>query len=121
MAADRNPDVMELVQERLQDDHDYSTKELKTAAEEIDEDIEELSLRQFNARYPLQVRRQVATDGAEEAETEDATTDEGSLRPAVRQALLDFARDVTGAEDWARVVDVVTSVDEYVDRVMAET
>lgn len=118
MAADRNPDVMELVQERLQDDRDYSTKELKTAAEEIDEDIEELSLRQFNARYPLQVRRQMAADGTE---TGDTTTAEGSLRPAVRQALLDFARDVAGAGNRARVVDVVTSVDEYVDRVMAET
>lgn len=217
MAEDRNPDVMEMVEETLRDDPDYSTKDLKLKAEEIDGDIEDLSIRQFNARYPLQVKRRLAAeegasgdggrgesargteaegdaggggtagagDGAsaedarervfemieealrddpdvtndvlqeraaeidpaiadlssrsfharyplqvkrrmaaereeEESEEEPAVETGGraDLRAAVRDVLLDFAKDVAGAEDRGEVIEVLTSVDGYVDRVM---
>lgn len=208
MATDRNPEVMEMVERELREDPDISNKDLKLKAEEIDEDVENLSARQFNARYPLQVKRKLATDedgagagerteegtesgdggerdaepseesrqkvfrmiedaleedpdvsndelqeraaeidpaiadlsarsfharyplqvkrqmtaareeeGAAEGE-EEATAGREELREAVRQELLDFARDVAGADDRGGVIDVLTSVDEYVDRVM---
>ncbi|MDP2496499.1 MAG: hypothetical protein Q8W44_00765 [Candidatus Palauibacterales bacterium] len=211
MATDRNPDVMEMVEQELRENPDVSNKDLKLKAEEIDEEIEDLSARQFNARYPLQVKRKLASDEAErtqegaeaaedddgaeaededrqpsdearqevfsmieealeedpdvsndelqeraaeiepsiadlsarsfharyplqvkrqmtsarkkeeapeEGETESASRDE--LRASVRQALLDFARDVAGASDRGDVIDVLTSVDQYVDRVMEQ-
>lgn len=203
MATDRNPEVMEMVEESLRDDPDYSAKDLKLKAEEIDEGIEDLSVRQFNARYPLQVRRKLsaedgdspgsrpadAGDGEESGEgsaeetkekvlemieaalrenpdvsndvlqeraaeidpsigelssrsfhardplqvkrqmaSERKEEEEGAkqqaagdgLRAAVRRELLEFARDVAGAEDRGKVIDVLTGVDEYVDRVMEE-
>lgn len=56
MAADRNEDVMEMVEEELRKDPETSNQELREKAEEIDSDIADLSARQFNARYPLQVK-----------------------------------------------------------------
>ena len=209
MATDRNPDVMEMVEQELRENPDVSNKDLKLKAEEIDEEIEDLSARQFNARYPLQVKRKLASDeeertqeGAEAAEDDDGAEDEDrqpsdetrqevfsmieealeedpdvsndelqeraaeiepsiadlsarsfharyplqvkrqmtsarkkeeapeegetegasrdELRASVRQALLDFARDVAGASDRGDVIDVLTSVDQYVDRVMEQ-
>lgn len=42
-------------------------------------------------------------------------------RSAAREVLLDFARAVAGAEDGAEMIDVLASVDEYVDRVLKES
>ena len=219
MATDRNPDVMEMVERELRENPEVSNRDLKLKAEEIDEDVEDLSARQFNARYPLQVKRKLASDGdgsgdgdasadgepaeetAEPLEEEGAEEDGGevseetrqkvfsmieealednpdvpndelqeraaeiepsiadlparsfharfplqvkrqmtaaqkqeedgagagesagagkqeAIRATVRQALLDFARDVAGADDRGEVIEVLTRVDEYVDRVM---
>lgn len=114
MTVDRNEDVMEMVQETLREIPDASTQELKEKAEEIDDGIAELSARQFNARYPLQVKRQLK---AEQKEA-DPEPDEGKLRSVAREVLLDFARAVAGAEDRAEMIDVLACVDEYVDRVL---
>jgi hypothetical protein len=59
MAVDRNEVVMEMVEAELRRDPDTSNQQLRRKAEEIDEGIAELSARQFNAWYPLQVRRQL--------------------------------------------------------------
>lgn len=42
------------------------------------------------------------------------------LRDALRQTLIDFAIDVAGAEDRGEVIEVLTSVDHYVDRVISK-
>lgn len=119
MTVDRNERVMEMVEEALREDPDVSNDELQERASEIDPRIGELSPRSFNARYPLQVKRRLAGEQQEEEKpTGDAGADE--LRSAVRETLLDFAKDVAGAEDRVAVIDVLTNVDEYVDRVMAE-
>lgn len=195
MAVDRNPDVMKMVADALRENGEYSAAALKEKAEEIDPDIEELSVRQFNARYPLQAKRQLASEkGAgdgeagssdssesrsededvkeqvfemiretlrenpevstgelqeraakidpgvadlstrsfharyplqvkrpmtshEEKDTADAQREE-ELRETLRQTLINFAKDVAGAEDRGEVIDVLTEVDAYVDRVM---
>ena len=38
----------------------------------------------------------------------------------MRSALLSFAKKVAGAEELGQVIDVLTNVEEYVDRVMDE-
>lgn len=48
-----DPDVLEMVRRQLERDPPPSTAALYGRAAQINEDIYELSLRQFNARYPL--------------------------------------------------------------------
>lgn len=112
--------VFEMIEEALRENPEVGNDELQERAAEIDSSIGELSARSFHARYPLQVKRQMASEREDEEETttEAASGADDELRAAVRQALLDFARDVAGAEDRGRVIDVLMSVDEYVDRVV---
>lgn len=117
MAVDRNEQVMEMVEEALRENPDVSNQELQQRAAEIDPDVGELSARSFNARYPLQVKRKLS---AEEGEEETKVAEEDEFRSTVRETLLDFAKDVTGAKDRGKAIGVVTDVDKYVDRVMEE-
>mgnify|MGYP006296856447 CR=1 FL=1 len=122
MAVDRNPDVMEMVERELRENRDVSNRHLKRKAEEIDEGISELSTRQFHARYPLQVKRKLSSVKSEVEEKRGdgsrAPRESDERRDAVREALLDFAKAVAGARDRGEVIDVLTDVDEYVDRVV---
>lgn len=114
--------VFEMIEEALEEDPEISNEELQERAAEIDPAIGDLSARSFHARYPLQVKRQMTADrkeaqGEEGDETEESTG-RADLRAAARETLIDFARAVAGADDRGEVIDVLTSVDEYVDRVM---
>lgn len=127
--ADRDPKVMELVERELEKNPDVSTKELYRKATDASPKIGELSLRQFNARYPLQVKRQMAPSkpkkqrrsggasrGASGGSRQKAAG--GAVdREAVRSVLLELVKDVTAAEDRAAVVDVLAGIDGYVDKV----
>lgn len=112
---DRNERVMEMVEEELRDNPDVSNEKLQEQAAEIDPRIGKLSARSFNARYPLQVKRKLAAEDDEKAGTRSA---EDELRAKVRQTLLDFAKDYTGAGDRGEAIDVFRNVDEYVERVV---
>jgi hypothetical protein len=52
-----NEAVMEMVQSELQNDPDTSSTDLYDKARKMNRAIGRLSLRQFHARYPLQVKR----------------------------------------------------------------
>lgn len=90
----------------------------------VDREVRHLSLQQFNAKFPLQVKRRKARD----REGRNGGSPDGSRAPAgsddrrevVREALLDFAKAVAGADDRGDVINVLTGVDEYVDRVVEE-
>lgn len=113
--------IFRMIEEALEEDPDVANDELQERAAEIDPSIADLSARSFHARYPLQVKRQMtAGRKKEEEETETAAgrAEKEEVREAVRQTLLDFAKDVAGADDRGEVIDVLTSVDEYVDRVL---
>lgn len=119
MTIDRNERVMEMVEEALRENPEVSNDELQERASEIDPRIGELSARSFNARYPLQVKRKLATEREEKTDAEpSAESDE--FRSVVRETLIDFAKDVAGAEDRGEVIELVEDVDEYVDRVVAK-
>lgn len=126
--ADSNPKVMEMVEEELKKNGDISNAELLEKAAGIDAGIKSLSARQFNAMYPLQVkralkprkrtaRRKKATGGSKRA---NASRSPGAAteRDRVRSVLLELVKDIAGAEGKADVVDVVAGIDRYVDRVM---
>jgi hypothetical protein len=58
--AEVNTKVMDMIAEELKKNPDLSNKELFEKSIAIDKSIGKLSPRQFNARYPLQVKRNMA-------------------------------------------------------------
>lgn len=115
-----NEKVMKMVEEELRQNPGVSTKELFQKAVKIDKSVNGLSPRQFNALYPLQIKRRLAPRrprGATAARSRRRVVD----RAAVRAALLNFAMDIAAAEERADVIEVIGNVDQYVDRVIAAT
>ena len=159
---DANDRVMAMIEKELQANPEISNEDLRTKAEKLDDAVGRMSARQFNATYPLQVKRRLqpprrrsrkASKGAgTKKRGRPAGTGRKRGRPAkgaargraaaaagganiragraggpgdvargrVRAALLDFARDLASA-DGAGLVDVISGVDAYVDRVMKAT
>ena len=75
-----------------------------------------MTIRQFNATYPLQVKR------SQMPRSRRGGRPAGSRRAAdrerVRAVLLDLAREVAAADDKGRLVEVVGGMDRWVDRVL---
>lgn len=112
--------VFQMIEETLEENPNVSNEVLQERAAEIDPSIADLSARSFHARYPLQVKRQMSSvqEQEEEESTEEPTVERDEIRDELRETLLAFAKAVAGADDRGEVIDVLTSVDEYVDRVM---
>lgn len=129
--ADVDEKVMTFVEETLKKRPKIQLEELFEKAKGVSDSIRDLSKRQFNARYPLQVKRrrsqaskgkaprQKGVGGSRPAKR-DARGKRGPIGPreSVRQVFLQFATDITGAEDRKDLVRVLASVDAYVDQVL---
>lgn len=126
-----NEKVMEMVRNELDRNPDAENKELYRKAEEIDASIGDLSLRQFHARYPLQVKRKRAAKsrskkpgagrgggGRKTARKAAKAADASVDRETIRSTLLRFARDVSAAEGKAEMIDLLSKVDDYVEDVV---
>lgn len=123
-----NADVMKMIEDTIKKNPKVSNPELFEKAKEIDPSIAELTSRQFNARYPLQVRRRLAPSRPRRREepkqarprrarrrTEaEATPD----RAAIRGILLQFAKNIAAAENKADVVEAIGDIDRYIDRIL---
>jgi hypothetical protein len=132
---------MEMIAEELKKSPDISNKDLFEKAKSIDKGIAKLSPRQFNARYPLQVKRTLAPKkpaaprraargrGRKAAGAAAAGPGGGAAgvrkgaaggdaREKVRGVLLELARDVANAQGKGDVVDVIMGIDRYIDRVV---
>lgn len=131
--AEVKDEVMEMVREELDRNPDVENKDLYEKATEVDSSISDLTLRQFHARYPLQVKRQKAQKSGGGKKTKATTraktasgggsrgggTGSGVDRDRIRATLLQFAKDVSAAEGQASsLIDVLDSVDDYVDQVV---
>lgn len=116
--------VMELVEAELQKNPGASVDELFAKAKKVSSSIGKLSLRQFNARYPLQVKRRASQKkgGRKRKKTtrrrSQARASAGNGRDAVRAAFLSFASDLAAAQERKDLVKVLADVDKYVDRAM---
>lgn len=114
--------VMELVEDELKKNPGASTDELFEKAKKVSSSIGKLSLRQFNARYPLQVKRRKSQTSGRKTRRRGASRKKaaaaGDGREAVRHTLLSFASDLAGAQERKDLVKVLADVDKYVDRVM---
>lgn len=120
--ADVNPKVMSMVEDEIKKNKDVTTQELYEKAQKVDKGMAKLTARQFNARYPLQVKRRMKPRKARKAAPRRAKSKPktgGSRRggESVRDVLLQFAKDVVNADGKAAVVDVIASVDDYVGRI----
>lgn len=110
-----NEKVMKMVEEELKRNPSINTKELFQKALKIDKSIGELSARQFNALYPLQVKRRQAprrARGTAATQARRRTAD----RAAVRNVFLQFAMAIADAQDTADVIEVIGNVDKYVEQ-----
>jgi hypothetical protein len=116
--------VMQFVEKELEKNPELPTAELFEKAKKVDTGVAGLSLRQFNARFPLQVKRRKSAAAPARRRKARAKPRAGARRgtegkrEAVRAALLKFAADLSGAEERKDLVRVLSQVDTYVDQVM---
>ncbi len=124
--------VMRFVEDVLKKDPQIQLEDLYERTKRFKSSVARLSRRQFNARYPLQVKRRralaargksggkgkgVSTGGRS---SRKAAARGGELRDRVRQVFLQFATDITAADERKDLVKVLAGVDLYVDQVMKE-
>ena len=122
--------VMTFVEDVLKKNPEILLEDLFAQTREAHPFIGDLSRRQFNARYPLQVkrRRALALKGTPERKGKPrqsaprprrrTSVPSREPRDAVRQILLRFATDLAAAEERKDLVKVLADVDLYVDDVM---
>jgi len=107
---------MNMVREELAKRPDVTTRELFEKAKKLDPSMRSISIRQFNATYPLQVKR------SQMPRSRRGGRPAGSRRAADRErvkiVLLDLAREVAAADDKGKLVEVIGGIDRWVDRVL---
>lgn len=120
--AETSEKVMEMVRQAIEKKPDIATDELYQRAQKVDASIADLTLRQFHARYPLQVKRKMAAAAGKARRPSRRRARRGAEvnRGAIRESLVAFAREVSAAGDegTAQVIDAMQSVDDYVDRIV---
>lgn len=113
--------IMKLVEDEMEKKPDVAVTELFEKAKAASPEMKKLTLRQFNARFPLQVKRRknrAAGGGARRGGGRRKARGRGRQeadREAVRSAFLSFAMAITAAEDKKDLVKVLAGVDKYVD------
>jgi hypothetical protein len=129
--AETDPKVMSLVETALVENPAVSVQELYDMAKRTKRSIKQMTLRQFHARYPLQIKRKKGNSARKRARkagrsvgvttrsagTRSARAAGGVDRDAVRTALLGFASDLAAADSRSEAVNVVASVDKYVAQI----
>lgn len=143
--AERNEQVFQRVREELGKSPTKGSRELYEMAQEADAGIAKDTLQQFHARYVLPIKReQSGSKGGRKARRgkkaqrraragASAAVDgngpstsrrkggrkvaAASEKDRVRGVLLEFARDFADAESRSEIVQVLSRVDEYVDRI----
>lgn len=106
--------VMNMVRDEITRRPEISSQELFDKAKKLDRNIRSLSPRQFNATYPLQVRRSIAPKRPRQRRAGRRSV---QGREHVRGVLLELARTVAAAEDPGTLVDIIGNLDVWVDRI----
>ncbi|TVP42095.1 MAG: hypothetical protein EA350_17525 [Gemmatimonadales bacterium] len=113
--------VMAFVEKELAANPGISTTDLFDKAKKVDAGVNSLSLRQFNARFPLQIKRKQSL--AKPGRKRTGSTGGGRRRSrqgqeeqrlAVRKVFLRFATELSAAEERRDLVEVLSKVDDYV-------
>ena len=106
--------VMNMVREEIERRPEISSQELFEKAKKLDRGIRSLSPRQFNATYPLQVRRSIAP---RRPRMRRAGRRSAQGREQMRAVLLDFAQTIASAKEPAALVHIIGNLDSWVDRI----
>ena len=140
---------MEMVRRELKENPSIDNATLFEKARSLDPStMEGMDRRQFNARYPLQIKRrempprpkppgppkprrprrtravetapaaQTAAAAASQPAPAQAAVQRSLARDGVRDVLLRFAHDLAKAESRGELVSVVAGVDRYVDQIV---
>ena len=127
--AESEDKIMQFVEEALEKNPDIVVKDLYAEVQSTFPEAAELSLRQFNARFPLQVKRRKnrgkgpkkskprkkrPAQASARAEKAGKSTD----RDRFRSAFLSFAMALTAAEEKKDLVKVLANIDRYIDQAM---
>lgn len=119
--AETNQKVMAMVEAELKKNAKATNEALFEKAQKIDKAVGKLTIRQFHARYPLQVKRRKAIKaGGGRRKASGAGTRRGrkaASSNAVRDVLTQLVRETAG-KDGAALVDIVAGLDVYVEKVM---
>ncbi len=127
--------VMQLVEKELKKNPKATAKELQQKAKAVSEAVGKLSVRQFHAKYPLQVRRRLAPKKPRRAAPKaraaakrprraapKARAARGQVnREAIRNTLMTFAKDVSAAEGKSETIAVLGKLDNYIDAIIRAT
>ncbi len=104
--ADVDPKVMAAVERAVKKEPKISSADLFLKVTKRHESVRDLSLRQFNARYPLQVRRRIAAkEGGRPGGRKKSTGRNASSRTAVRDKRSGASRLLQG-EFESRIQDL---------------
>lgn len=143
MAIEVSQRIMDMVRRELVENPDVDNAELYDRARRTDPAaMKDVDRRQFNARYPLKVKRfemKARKPKPPAADTKPRRRKRGvagvpqpaaaaaaapmsvfrqMARESVRDVLLRFAQDLANAETRGDIVGVVAGVDQYVDQVL---
>ncbi len=137
--------VMQLIEKELKKNPKATTKELQQKAKAVSASVGKLSVRQFHAKYPLQVRRKLAPKKPRRAAPKKprraapkkprraapkkarraapkARAARGQVnREAIRNTLMTFARDVSAAEGKSETIAVLGNLNKYIDAILRAT
>ena len=120
--------VMALVERELKKNPGIGSADLLAKAKKVSRSLSGMSVRQFHAKYPLQVKRRHGSTKPGRAKPSKAKPQapsatksrkpEAGDREKIRGILLSFAKDVSAAESQAATIEVISNLDRYVDRIL---
>ena len=119
--GDAETKVMDFVAESLDKEPDVTTKELYKRAKSEFPAVKKLTLRQFNARFPLQIKRKASLLSGSGRRSGPGRRKKGGTdkkRDAVRSLLTEFAQKAVDAHKKDEVFSFMSEVDSYVDKVL---
>ncbi len=143
--AKKGDKVMQLVETELKINPKATAKELQQKAKAVSAAVGKLSVRQFHAKYPLQVRRKLAPKKPRRAAPKKprraapkkprraapkkprraaptARAARGQVnREAIRNTLMTFAKDVSAAEGKSETIAVLGNLNKYIDAILRAT
>jgi hypothetical protein len=113
--SDLKEDILNMVRKELKKNPDANNEDLFAKAIKIDPGLADLSPRQFNARYPLLVKRELAPRKPPTARRKYKK--HGPDREQVKNAMLLFTQQALSASP-GELLELVASVDNYVDQAL---
>ncbi len=115
--SNKKEKISQLVEEELKKDPNISTAALYEKAKSEHPSVGQLTLRQFNARYPLQVKRRLAAASGRTRRRRSRSRRSGPKidRDAARQVLLKLARNLAAADGQLDTIKVIGDLDSYLD------